>query len=129
MKQLIAHILVGLALLLVGIWFGYDRGVKNHIYFDAPAKIALYNAYLESGKAGDYMENELMYQVGLLDGMENEVTPFLLNHPIHEGMATVYKEYRPKIEALSRVADARIELKAYNKTRNEMDGSDEPPIR
>ena len=68
-----------------------------------------------------------MYQVGLLDSMENEVTPFLLNHPIHEGMETVYKEYRPKIEVLSRVSGARDELKKY--TRNEVDDSDEAPIR
>jgi hypothetical protein len=126
MKQLIVHIFVGLGFLLVGVWFGYDRGVKNHIYFDAPAKIALYDAYLKSGKAADYMEGEVMYQVGLLDSMENDVTPFLLNHPIHEGMEVVYKEYRPKIEVLSRVSDARDELKKH--TRNGVDDSDEAPI-
>lgn len=43
-----------------------------------------------------------------------------------ERMETVYKEYRPKIEVLSRVSDARDELKKY--TRNEVDDSDVAPI-
>ena len=129
MKKILSHAIVGLLFLFVGTWYGYDRGVKNQLFFDAPAKLHLYNAYLEQGNPADYLESEIMYQLGLLEGMKDEVSPILLNHPIHVGMEDIYEEYRPKVEALPQIKKARNEIKAYNKPRNEMDGSVEPPIR
>ena len=115
MKKILTHAIAGLLFLFVGIWYGYDRGVKNQLFFDAPAKLYLYNAYLEKGNPADYMESEIMFQLGLLEGMKDDVSPILLNLPIHVGMEEVYDKYRLKIEELPQVKKARNEIKTYNK--------------
>ena len=113
MKNLAVLIIIGSICFFSGIWYGYDKGVKNQIYFDAPAKITLYNAYLEGGSPADYMEGEIKYQVGLLDAMPDDVATWLLRHPIHTGVEEQFLEYKPKVESLVRVQMARKELSEY----------------
>ena len=129
MKKLLSHAILALLFLILGIWYGYDRGVKNHLFFDSPAKIALYDAYLEEGDLVEHIEREIWYQLGLLEGMEDLTSSILLHHPIHVGMKDIFEEYNAKIGDSERVQKIRREIKAYNKKRNEMDGSVEPPIR
>ena len=129
MKKLLSHAIIALFFLVLGIWYGYDRGVKNHLFFDSPGRIALYDAYLSEGDLVEHIEGEIWYQLGLLDGMKDSTTSVLLHHPIHLGMKEVFEEYNLKIDDSKRVKRIRSEIKPYNKKRNEMDGSVEPPIR
>ena len=121
--------MIALLFLVFGIWYGYDKGVKNHLFFDSPAKIALYDAFLEEGNLVEHIEGQIWYQLGLLEGMEESSSSMLLHHPIHIGMKEVFEEYNMKIDDSERVKRIRSEIKAYNKKRNEVDGSNEPPIR
>ena len=129
MKKLLSHAMIALLFLILGIWYGYDRGVKNQLYFDSPGRIALYDAYLKEGDLVKHIEGEIRYQLGLLEGMEDLTSSILLHHPMHVGMKDTFEEYNAKIGDSERVQKIRREIKAYNKKRNEMDGSVEPPIR
>jgi hypothetical protein len=118
MKLISTSLLVGFVCFAIGIWYGYDRGVKNHLYYDAPARIALYDAYLEEGDLVEHIEGEIWYQIGLLDGMKDSALPVLLNHPIHVGVEDAFLEHRSKIEDSKRIQRIRDEIKAYNKNKH-----------
>ena len=115
MKLIITHSLVALIFLSAGIWYGYDRGVKNHIYFDSPARIAIYDAFLEEGSLTEHIEGQIWSQINLLDEMEQSTSSILLNHPIHIGMEEVFLKYKNEIEASARIQKIRNEIRAYNK--------------
>lgn len=129
MKKLASYILIGLVFLSIGIWFGYEKALNNQIYFDSPAKIALYNAVLEKESSKEFLEGAIIQELGLMEYMKDKTTPLLLNHPAHSGMKEAYEKFYVDMENLPQVIKAQQFIKTYNKARNEMDGSDEPPIR
>jgi len=114
MKSLIAHLLSGAVFLVIGVWFGYDRGVKNHLFFDSPARIAVYDAYLRDGRLVEHIEGEIRYQINILDSMQNSTSAILLNHPVHAGMEEVFLEYKNKIENSERIQRLRNEIDENN---------------
>ena len=129
MLKILTHTVTAVVFLAIGVWYGYDKALMNQIYYDAPAKITLYDAVLEDGSAEDFLLGNINLELNNLEWLKNEVSPILLNHPTHEGMLEVFQEHEPQIEALPRVIMAREFMQTYNNTRNEMDGSDESPVR
>lgn len=115
MKSIITHLLIALIFLSAGILYGYEKGVKNHIYFDSPARIAIYDAFLEEGNLTEHIEGQIWSQINLLDEMEQSTSSILLNHPVHSGMEEVFLKYKDEIESSVRIQKIRNEIRAYNK--------------
>lgn len=127
--SMLKYLVPCLATLFIGVWFGYDRALKNQIYFDAPVKISLYNAVLEKNSSQEFLEGAIIQELGLMKYMEDKTTPFLLNHPAHHGMVEAYDKYSLNLDSLPQVIKAREFIRTYNKGRKEMGGNDVPPIR
>ena len=116
MKTNIALTLIP-ASLAIGVFLGYRAAIDNQFYDDAPAKIVLFSAALEKGKANEYLCGQITRQVRILN--EPEMTKhrnsLLLRLPPH-GIKFIgaYEQYAPVIQENIQYQQAIKMLCGYN---------------
>ena len=115
MLKLLSYFLVGLMFLFIGVWYGYEKALTNQMYFDAPAKITLYNAVLEKESCKEFLRGSIIRELRILKQLENKTTPYLLNHPVHKEVKNAYEKLYPDIDNLPYVIKAKKFIKTHNK--------------
>lgn len=62
MLKFLLGLVVAILIFVVGVWYGYEKGEYNHVVFDAPGRIALYNAAKNSDNLKKMIENLIEQQ-------------------------------------------------------------------
>ena len=100
---------------VLGVKYGYSTGIENQFYFDAPAKIFLYDTVIERSKSNEYLEGEIVKQARIL--MENRrfTNKYLLNLPPHNmGMRENFEFYSSKLGDIERLEESINLICTYN---------------
>lgn len=83
----------------VGVWYGYEKGVQNHIVYDTPARVALYDAAIKSNDPKKVLKALAENQIKMMNSLESYSNAMLLNLPVHQGVEEIYLKYLPVTEA------------------------------
>jgi len=115
MKIILAVFITSLSMLILGLGIGYNFGVYNQLYYDAPAKISLYALIIEQGKAEEYLNGQITYQTRLLNQpgfmQKSELLLIFPPHgfvsPVHgSNFKGTYNYYLSKIEKNKKYIEA-----------------------
>lgn len=104
--RVLVSVVVLFATFSLGIWYGYDKGVKNHIVYDAPARIALYDAAIKSDDPIKVLRNLAINQAMMMNSLRAYSNAMLLKLPVHNGAEELYFRYLPVAEAYSKQGNA-----------------------
>jgi hypothetical protein len=79
--------------LFVGWYIGYDQGVMNQVYYDAPAKaVLLQKALKDDGTVDDRIIIVLLFrQKCILSYKEDFASEISVYHPVHEEVRHYYE--------------------------------------
>lgn len=82
---------------LLGILYGYEKGVVNYITYDAPGRIAVYEAAMRSDNPKDALKTLSVFQARQMESIVQAGTtsPWLLGLPATNGMEMSYERYLP----------------------------------
>ena len=93
MKNRIINFSIFLIAFFVGTIFGYNKGVYNHIVFDAPNRVTIYDVGIESQVSKDIFFLNLIDQQGwATKDFENKTFKLLLNLPVHKHLSEKYEK-------------------------------------
>ncbi len=99
-KSLVTALIASLPAFALGVWFGYEKGVMNQVAYDAPARIALYDAAIRSDDPKEVLKSMAISQAKLMESLENNRMTFapLLDLPATKGLGYRYDKYYPVVE-------------------------------
>lgn len=99
-KSFVTALFTALPAFTLGVWFGYEKGVVNQVAYDAPARIALYDAAIRSDEPKQALKSMAISQARLMESLLGSEATFspLLALPATKGLYDGYEKYSPVVE-------------------------------
>lgn len=96
-KWSITVALASVCAFLLGTMYGYEKGVVNYIAYDAPGRIAVYDAAMRSDNPQDVLKTLSVFQARQMESILKAGTssPWLLGLPATNGIEVSYERYLP----------------------------------
>ncbi|WP_295797682.1 hypothetical protein [uncultured Microbulbifer sp.] len=99
-KWCVVVLLAATGAFAIGTYYGYEKGVANYVAYDAPGRIALYDAAIKSDEPKVALRSMAVAQAKLMASLENSGVTFppLLHLPATKGMDYSYQKYAPVVK-------------------------------
>ncbi|WOX05554.1 hypothetical protein [Microbulbifer pacificus] len=99
-KSFNTALITALPAFVLGVWFGYEKGVVNQVAYDAPARIALYDAAIRSDEPKEALRSMAISQAKLMVSLQASGATFspLLGLPATKGLSYSYDTHSPVVK-------------------------------
>lgn len=94
MKNILINLAVAVSFFIAGVWYGYEKGVYNQLYYDAPVKISLYSKVLEQNKSKEFLLGSIQKEKNVIRTFEDQKSEILINLPVHSDVKNMHDRYQ-----------------------------------